>query len=100
MTWATQQGVFNAGDITLQSGARLTNARLSWKAHGTLSPARDNVIVYPTSYGAQHPDLEWLILDSTVIRAHQHAAGAARKGAPTRRRGARGAGSGPSCTSR
>lgn len=45
------------------------------------------------------PDLEWLILDSTVIRAHQHAAGAAKKGAPTRRWAARGAGSGPSCTS-
>ena len=27
----------------------------------------------------QDPDLEWLLLDSTVIRAHQHAAGA-RKG--------------------
>ncbi|WP_406700924.1 IS5 family transposase [Singulisphaera sp. Ch08] len=26
------------------------------------------------------PDLEWLILDSTVIRAHQHAAGAGKKG--------------------
>ena len=45
------------------------------------------------------PDLEWLILDSTVIRAHQHAAGAAKKGAPTRRWGGRGAASGPSCTS-
>src|SRR5262245_56963226 len=27
----------------------------------------------------QDPDLEWLILDSTVIRAHQHAAGAPQK---------------------
>src|ERR1700689_3488902 len=27
----------------------------------------------------QDPDLEWLILDSTVIRAHQHAAGALKK---------------------
>jgi homoserine O-acetyltransferase len=61
MTWPTQQGIFNAGDITLQSGARLPSARLSWKAHGTLSPARDNVIIYPTSFGAQHPELEWLI---------------------------------------
>ena len=26
------------------------------------------------------PDLEWLILDSTVIRAHQHAAGAVKNG--------------------
>jgi transposase len=25
------------------------------------------------------PDLEWLILDSTVVRAHQHAAGAEKK---------------------
>jgi len=61
MTWPTQQGIFDAGDVTLQSGARLPSARLSWKAHGTLSAERDNVIVYPTSYGAQHPDLEWLI---------------------------------------
>lgn len=67
MTWPTQQGVFEAGDIVLQSGARLSGARLSWKAHGTLSPARDNVIVYPTSYGAQHPDLEWLIGPDKVL---------------------------------
>jgi transposase len=45
------------------------------------------------------PDLEWLILDSTVIRAHQHAAGAVKRGAPTKRWAARGAGSAPSCTS-
>ena len=55
------------GDITLQSGARLPSARLSWKTHGTLSPARDNVIVYPTSYGAQHPDLEWLIGPGKIL---------------------------------
>jgi len=29
----------------------------------------------------QDPDLEWLLLDSTVIRAHQHAAGAIKGGA-------------------
>ena len=29
--------------------------------------------------GLKDPDLEWLILDSTVIRAHQHAAVAAKK---------------------
>lgn len=67
MTWPTQHGIFEAGDITLQSGARLPSARLSWKAHGTLSAARDNVIVYPTSYGAQHPDLEWLIGPGKIL---------------------------------
>ena len=38
------------------------------------------------------PDLEWLILDSTVIRAHQHAAGAEKKSGP---RTAAGPGAGP-----
>lgn len=32
----------------------------------------------------QEPDAEWLMLDSTVVRAHQHAAGA-KKGAATPR---------------
>jgi transposase len=45
------------------------------------------------------PDLEWLILDSTVIRAHPDAAG--QKGGKTARRsGARAAASGPSSPSR
>jgi len=34
----------------------------------------------------QDDDLEWLILDSTVIRAHQHAAGAPKKTAVPRPR--------------
>jgi homoserine O-acetyltransferase len=67
MAWPTQRGIYHAGDITLQSGVVLSDARLSWKTHGTLSPARDNVIVYPTSYGAQHPDLEWLIGPDGVL---------------------------------
>jgi homoserine O-acetyltransferase/O-succinyltransferase len=67
MTWPTQQGTYEAGDIVLQSGASLPSARLSWKTHGTLSPQRDNVIVYPTSYGAQHPDLEWLIGPGKIL---------------------------------
>ena len=61
MTWPTQQGVHALGDLPLVSGGVLRDARLSWKAHGTLAPARDNVIVYPTSYSAQHPELEWLL---------------------------------------
>ena len=32
----------------------------------------------------QDPDLEWLMLDSTVVRTHQHAAGA-KKGGPVAR---------------
>jgi transposase len=47
----------------------------------------------------QDPDLEWLMFDSTVVRAHQHAAGA--KGGSTPRRWAdRGADSPPRSTCR
>ena len=61
MNWPVQDGVFELGDMALHKGGKLPAARLVWRSHGTLSPARDNVVVYPTSYGAQHPDLEWLI---------------------------------------
>ncbi len=41
----------------------------------------------------QDPDLEWLMLDSTTVRAHQHAAGARKRGRPQRRpRSAEGSG--------
>lgn len=59
--WPTAQGRFVLGDLPLQSGATLPGATLSWKTHGTLAAARDNVILYPTSYNAHHTDLEWLI---------------------------------------
>lgn len=65
--WPTQRGIYEAGDIPLQSGGHLPAARLSWATYGTLSAARDNVIVYPTSYGAQHPDLAWLIAPDKVL---------------------------------
>lgn len=47
----------------------------------------------------QDPDLESLMLDSTVIRAHQHAAGARKKGAKTKPSVVRAAASAPNCTS-
>ena len=43
------------------------------------------------------PDLEWLILDSTSVRAHPCAAGARKKGRLTRPSAVAGAGSAPRC---
>ena len=60
-TWDQSQGAHALGDFTLQSGRIIPGAKLSWKTHGTLSAARDNVVLYPTSYSARHADLEWLI---------------------------------------
>ncbi len=61
MDWPAETGMHPLGHLRLGSGEVLEDARLSWKTYGTLSPTRDNVIVYPTSYTAQHADQEWLI---------------------------------------
>ena len=67
MMWPTEAGAFHLGDVDLESGRTLPEATISWKTHGVLSPARDNVVLYPTSYSAQHPDLEWLIGPEGVL---------------------------------
>ncbi len=67
MSWAQEAGRFALGDLVLQSGAVLPGATLSWKTHGTLSAARDNVVLYPTSYSARHMDQEWLIGPEGVL---------------------------------
>src|SRR5438128_2696102 len=61
MSWPQSSGEFRLGDFQVQSGEIIRDARLVWKAHGTLAPERDNVVLYPCSYGAKHEDLEWLI---------------------------------------
>ena len=59
--------IFEAGDITLQSGLTYRKAQLAYKAFGALDTAKSNVIVYPTSYGAQHYDLEWAIAPGKAL---------------------------------
>jgi homoserine O-acetyltransferase len=53
--------IFEAGDVVLQSGLTYRGARLAYKTYGVLNGDKSNVIVHPTSYGAQHADLEWAI---------------------------------------
>jgi homoserine O-acetyltransferase len=57
----TSEGVFDCGDVSLQRGGTLEKARIVYKTFGTLNAARDNVILYPTSYSAHHTDIEWLV---------------------------------------
>src|SRR4051812_32805622 len=52
---------FDAGDVVLQSGIVFPSMHLAYKTYGTLNARKDNVIVYPTSFSAQHYDTEWLI---------------------------------------
>ena len=57
----TKEGIWSADHVRLQRGGTLKQARIVWKTYGTLSPKRDNIILYPTSYGAHHTDIEWLV---------------------------------------
>jgi homoserine O-acetyltransferase len=58
---------FELGDFELGGGRVLRNARLVYRTYGTLAPDRSNVVLYPTSYGAQHTDIEWLIRPDGIL---------------------------------
>jgi hypothetical protein len=64
--------IFEAGDVVLQSGLTYRRARLAYKTYGALDAARSNVIVYPTSYGAQHYDLEWAIGEGRALDPNKY----------------------------
>lgn len=67
MDWPVEEGVFDLGDVEVEHGGSIRAARLAWKTHGTLSPTRDNTIVYPCSFSATHADLEWLIRPGGIL---------------------------------
>ena len=46
--------IFHLGDVRLQSGEVLADARLAYKTYGKLSPRGDNVVVLPTYYTGTH----------------------------------------------
>ena len=67
VTWPVRKGGLQLGDLEVERGGTVRGARLAWQAHGTLSPARDNVVVYPCSYSATSDDLAWLIGPDRVL---------------------------------
>jgi len=67
MTGQRDYEIFEAGDVALQSGAVFPEMKLAYKTYGTLNAAKDNVILYPTSFSAQHFDTEWLIGPDGVL---------------------------------
>lgn len=59
--------VLTLANFRLQRGLTLPEARLAYKTYGTLNAARSNAILYPTSYGAQHSDIDWLIGPDRIL---------------------------------
>ncbi|MFL5876858.1 MAG: hypothetical protein ACJ76T_13400, partial [Solirubrobacteraceae bacterium] len=58
---------FDLGDVALQGGATLRNAKLAYKTYGQLNEDKSNGIVYPTWYSGRHWDNEWLIGDGMAL---------------------------------
>ena len=58
---------FRLGDFRLQQGMTLKDARIVYKTYGRLNADKSNAILYPTSYGAHHSDIEWLIGEDRVL---------------------------------
>lgn len=52
---------FDLGDVVLQSGERLPDARVAYEVHGTLSARRDNAVLLPSFYGGRSADYRAMI---------------------------------------
>ena len=59
--------VFNAGNVVLQSGRTFRNMFVAYKTFGTLNADKSNVIVYPTSYAAQHYDIQFMVREGGAL---------------------------------
>ncbi len=61
MTRAIETGRFALGDFPAEKGGTIRDAQLAWERRGTLNAARDNLVLYPSSYSAALADMTWLI---------------------------------------
>lgn len=60
-------GRFALGAFELRCGLVLPDAEIVYATYGALAPDRGNVVLYPTSYGAQHDDVDWLIAPGGIL---------------------------------
>jgi homoserine O-acetyltransferase/O-succinyltransferase len=67
MNATVQDGVLELGDFPVEKGGVIRDARLAWQTHGTLNDARDNVVVFPCSYSADHDAQNWLISPDGIL---------------------------------
>jgi homoserine acetyltransferase len=51
---ATTTEVFSLGEVVLQCGLTMSDARIAYKTYGELNAGRDNAVVMPTFFGGQH----------------------------------------------
>lgn len=59
--------IFDLGPTRLASGVELHSLRLAYRVYGEVNATKSNLILYPTSYGAHHSDIDWLIGPERVL---------------------------------
>ncbi len=62
---------FEIPGFVTQSGYTL-DVKLAYRTHGSLSAARDNVVVIPSFYGGRHPETEYMIAPGRAIDPKRH----------------------------
>ncbi len=67
MDWECDAGYFDLGDLAVERGGVIRGARLAWERHGTPNAARDNLVLYPSSYSAALADMRWLIAPDGIL---------------------------------
>ena len=63
----TDYEVFDLGETNLACRKVVPSLRLAYKVYGALNAQKSNLILYPTSYGAQHSDIDWLIGPDRIL---------------------------------
>jgi len=64
--------LFSLGDVTLQSGQVLPDAKLAYKTYGTLNAGRSNTILLPTFYTGTHERNEGFFGTDRAINPARH----------------------------
>jgi homoserine O-acetyltransferase/O-succinyltransferase len=60
-------GCLTLKNFELQCGVVLPQVQLIYQTYGELKKDCPNLILYPTSYGAQHTDIDWLIRPDGIL---------------------------------
>ena len=63
----TSPNSFVLQEFPLQCGVVLPEAEIIYQTYGELNSERSNVVLYPTSYGAQHTDVDWLVRPDGIL---------------------------------
>jgi homoserine O-acetyltransferase/O-succinyltransferase len=58
---------FTFKTFDFQCGVSLSDVEIVYSTYGELNGDRTNAILYPTSYGAQHGDIDWLIQPDGIL---------------------------------